>query len=601
IFLDEEAAYASGVGGQQYYNDQYEGRQSKYGRDWGEPTRTTWRVEIGLMLKNVSDCLRNVLRKAKQVKDNWMDASLLPPTPADSAGDISDEPVRKSRRKEYSYALLLAYQGKKYNGMQLCIGLNQCMRPLFYELGVCDVNVQYWQYLVQKDFPTIEGELFKAMAKCGYICENDVFSPVRFAFQRAARTDRSVSAARQMCSMRLAPENHEYFLKTATDKLNAHLPEEIRVLGVRRAIRSFKAHKNCDKRTYSYTLPTYAFARANELTNSGFRMSETSMAELNDLLALYKGTHNFFNYTSGRRDRKTLRLAAWKNRGFMDQHTFLYYSLDMVVSLQGFEFGNSSFRTYEDRSSMRYIHDFKCGPTQLVEDEVRGGMVEFITLYITGQSFMLHQIRKMIGMTVATFRGLCGKTEVANTFLSERMDVPKAPGLGLVLDKVHYERYDKWHEKTHQALNNWGEEIETKADEFRQLYIISEIYRQELATQSMFLWLTTLIRHDITIPKITRESRERSPLGLASDHAYVSLFICFTEHANEKLKEIKEEKQDKILNGSERRDDVVELMKKDSDSQSRENSEGNCTNSTAVLSSCPKRMGSPDTSATSFL
>lgn len=26
----------------QYYNDQYEGRQSKYGRDWGEPTRTTW-------------------------------------------------------------------------------------------------------------------------------------------------------------------------------------------------------------------------------------------------------------------------------------------------------------------------------------------------------------------------------------------------------------------------------------------------------------------------------------------------------------------------------------------------------------------------------
>ncbi|KAK6112492.1 tRNA pseudouridine(38-40) synthase [Brugia pahangi] len=460
------------------------------------------------MLRNVSVCVRNVLRKVKQVKDKWMDVSLLAPT--DSAGDI-DEPVRKSRRKEYSYALLLAYQGKKYNGMQ-----------------------------VQKDFPTIEGELFKAMAKCGYICENDVFSPVRFAFQRAARTDRSVSAARQMCSMRLAPENHEYFLKTATDKLNAHLPEEIRVLGVRRATRSFKAHKNCDKRTYSYTLPTYAFARADELTTSGFRMSETSIAELNDLLALYKGTHNFFNYTSG--------------------------------------------RTYEDRSSMRYIHDFKCGPTQLVEDEVRGDMVEFITLYITGQSFMLHQIRKMIGMTVATFRGLCGKTEVANTFLSERMDVPKAPGLGLVLDKVHYERYDKWHEKTHQTLNNWGEEIETKADEFRQFYIISEIYRQELATQSMFLWLTTLIRHDITIPKITRESRERSPLGLASDHAY---------HANEKLKE-----KNQILNGSKRRDDVVvELMKKDSNS----NSEGNCTNSAAVLSSCPKRMGSPDTSATSFL
>ncbi|CAG9533215.1 unnamed protein product [Cercopithifilaria johnstoni] len=474
------------------------------------------------MLRNVRDFVRNVLRKAKQVKNIRMDVFIS--APSDSAGVVDGEPVRKSRRKEYSYALLLAYQGKKYNGMQ-----------------------------VQKNFPTIEGELFKAMAKCRYISEDDILSPLRFAFQRAARTDRSVSAARQMCSMRLAPENHEYFLKTATDKLNAHLPEEIRVLGVRRAIRSFKAHKNCDKRTYSYTLPTYAFARAHELTTSAFRISETSIAELNDLLSLYKGTHNFFNYTSG--------------------------------------------RIYEDRSNMRYIHDFKCGPTELVEDEVRDDMVEFITLYITGQSFMLHQIRKMIGMTIAVFRGLCGKTEMENTFLSERMDIPKAPGLGLVLDKVHYESYDKWYEKTHERLNNWGEETETKADEFRQLYIIAEIYRQELATHSMFLWLTTLIRHDIMIPGITRQSQERSPLGLASDLAY---------HANEELKKIKEKKESQIFTDSEKEqtDDVGELMKKDSNSELLENSEGSSTDTIAVAGTSPKKYytpESPDTSTTSLL
>ncbi|KAL3989956.1 tRNA pseudouridine(38-40) synthase [Acanthocheilonema viteae] len=460
------------------------------------------------MLRNVSDFVRNVLKKTKQVKDIWMDA--FESAPSDSATVVDGEPIRKSRRKEYSYALLLAYQGKKYNGMQ-----------------------------VQKDFPTVEGELFKAMAKCRYISEDDVLNPVRFSFQRAARTDRSVSAARQMCSMRLAPENHEYFLKTATDKLNAYLPEEIRVLGIRRATRSFKAHKNCDKRTYSYTLPTYAFAGVHELTTNAFRISETSVAELNDLLSMYKGTHNFFNYTSG--------------------------------------------RTYEDRSNMRYIHDFKCGPTQLVEDQVRGDMVEFITLYITGQSFMLHQIRKMIGMTVATFRGLCSKTEVKNTFLSERMDVPKAPGLGLVLDKVHYESYDKWYEKTHETLNNWGEETEAKADEFRQLYIIAEIYRQELATHSMFLWLTTLIKHDITIPGITRYSKERSPLGLASDRAYL---------ANAELKEVKKEKQNQVFTEceKERKDDVTELMRKDSDSQSRENSEGSSTDTITVDSTSPKEI-----------
>lgn len=70
------------------------------------------------------------------------------------------------------------------------------------------------------------------------------------------------------------------------------------------------------------------------------------------------------------------------------------------------------------------------------------------------------------------------------------MDVPKAPGLGLVLDKVHYEQYDKWYKKTHHTLNNWGENIEAKADKFRELHIIAEIYRQELTTHSLvFVWL----------------------------------------------------------------------------------------------------------------
>lgn len=63
-------------------------------------------------------------------------------------------------------------------------------------IGMFWINKDYLQ--VQKDFPTVEGELFKAMARCRYISENDILSPVRFAFQRAARTDRSVSAARQV-------------------------------------------------------------------------------------------------------------------------------------------------------------------------------------------------------------------------------------------------------------------------------------------------------------------------------------------------------------------------------------------------------------------
>lgn len=78
---------------------------------------------------------------------------------------------------------------------------NLCFFFVTLEYGssyVMDQHRMQKDLQVQKDFPTVEGELFKAMAECGYISEDDILSPVRFAFQRAARTDRSVSAARQV-------------------------------------------------------------------------------------------------------------------------------------------------------------------------------------------------------------------------------------------------------------------------------------------------------------------------------------------------------------------------------------------------------------------
>ena len=48
-------------------------------------------------------------------------------------------------------------------------------------------------------------------------------------------------------------------------------------------------------------------------------------------------------------------------------------------------------RKFEDPSAKRYIMSFVAGDPFLVQD------VEFITLTVEGQGFMVHQIRKMIG------------------------------------------------------------------------------------------------------------------------------------------------------------------------------------------------------------
>ena len=81
-------------------------------------------------------------------------------------------------------------------------------------------------------------------------------------------------------------------------------------------------------------------------------------------------------------------------------------------------------------SSQRFIMSFEMG-----EPFERDGL-EFAVITVKGQSFMLHQIRKMIGMTIAVVRGHASEAVMETTWKEDRMDVPKAPGLGLMLEEV---------------------------------------------------------------------------------------------------------------------------------------------------------------------
>lgn len=56
---------------------------------------------------------------------------------------------------------------------------------------------------------------------------------------------------------------------------------------------------------------------------------------------------------------------------------------------------------------------------------------------------MLHQIRKMIGLVMAICRGLASKDVITKAWMKDRVDLPIAPGLGLVLEEPHYDKYNK--------------------------------------------------------------------------------------------------------------------------------------------------------------
>ncbi|XP_037547968.1 tRNA pseudouridine synthase A-like, partial [Nematolebias whitei] len=123
-------------------------------------------------------------------------------------------------------ALLLAYSGKGYYGMQRNNRNSQ--------------------------FNTIEDDLVTALIKSGCIPEDHGDEMKKMSFQRCARTDKSVSAAGQVVSLKLR------LIEDVIEKINNHLPPQIRALGLKRVTQSFNSKNKCDARTYSYMLPTVA-------------------------------------------------------------------------------------------------------------------------------------------------------------------------------------------------------------------------------------------------------------------------------------------------------------------------------------------------------
>lgn len=325
-------------------------------------------------------------------------------------------PMQGRADRKRKVALLIAYCGAGYSGIQI---------------------------QKHENLKTIEGELIRALLAAELIQKDHAETPQKMSFQRAARTDKNVSAAGNVLSLKMLVEDN------AVEKVNSHLPPAIRVVACLRTTRGFDSKNHCTARTYRYMLPTYSFAPFEKFLTKDYRVEEGTIERVKDILSKYKGTHNFHNFTSGRKPN--------------------------------------------DPSSKRYIISFECG-----EPFVREGM-EFAVLTVKGQSFMLHHIRKMIGLMIAIVRGYCGPEVLEKAWKAEKIDIPKAPGLGLFLDKLFYDGYNKKFGKDgiHEPIT-W-EKYEETLEQFKEEHILSHIVKAELEQAVMLQWLGTLQYHKFDV------------------------------------------------------------------------------------------------------
>ena len=163
-----------------------------------------------------------------------------------------------------------------------------------------------------------------------------------------------------------------------------------------------------------------------------YRIHPSRLARVQSVLDQYIGTQNFHNYTIAKGPR--------------------------------------------DPSAKRVIKSFAVAP-----DPILINNTEWLSLKVHGQSFMMHQIRKMVTMAAMIVRSGCPKERMKESYGLEKLTVPKAPSLGLLLERPVFDTYNtKIRDKDVEGRGEIGfEAYREEMEEFKQKEIYERIFREE--------------------------------------------------------------------------------------------------------------------------
>ncbi|KAF3987671.1 hypothetical protein FT663_03248 [Candidozyma haemuli var. vulneris] len=397
--------------------------------------------------------------------------------------DAEGNPLPKSERKpKRKVACMLGYCGTGYNGMQ-----------------------------TQPDpkLKTIEDVLFKAFAEAGAVSEENSDDLKKNSFMRAARTDKGVHAAGNVVSLKLIIEDPDIIAK-----INAALPDQIRVWGIERCNRSFDCRKMCSSRIYEYLLPTHSLLpprphsslldliEKSRKEHPGILRDdpdqawwETTRQRMLDAGITEEQLRSVFEKTDSSSE-DNIKLDYLNEDGEVTEYGELVKRVRAIENTCRSEFrvseeklnlfreamnqyvGSHNFhnftlgKNYNDPSSRRFMKGTSVSKPFIIEGS------EWISIKIHGQSFMLHQIRKMICMASLVVRTGCPVTRISDCFGPAKINIPKAPALGLLLECPVYEAYNgKLEELGYNAIDfsRYQEEM----DAFKMKHIYDKIYAEE--------------------------------------------------------------------------------------------------------------------------
>ncbi len=301
---------------------------------------------------------------------------------------------------------------------------------------------------------TVTDEVEEALHSVGLISATNMGELKKVSWMAAARTDKGVSAAGNVVSFRgELPKDDDAETPAAmallTKKMNEHLPPHVRALRLSIATHSFNARLHCDGRSYEYLL------NMNCLTNDDVCEDDAEVLKRFDtILRRYEGSHFFHNYTVG------------KTHSIPPSDTTRRYMRSVRCDAVPFV-----FRTSEGVAESRWAR-----------------------VRIRGQSFMLHQIRKMVSMAVLIHLGKVPEDAIERSFASTCLtNVPPAPSTGLYLDYVDFSNYNRRQKRHSRPVTHT--DVEEVREKFKNEVIFPSIASREETREDMRKYFAVVREH----------------------------------------------------------------------------------------------------------